>query len=342
MNDPVVSVIIPVYKVPEEYLRKCIESIMKQTLRDIEIILVDDGSPDNCGTICDEYAAQDARVHVVHQQNKGLSGARNAGVMAARGKWITFVDGDDWLESDALLTASELGESKNAEIVIWGTQKDYGGKTERYDHQKYLIDGKVYEGEECKHVRELLLHYNAFIATAYSKLIRRAFVLENYIFHDEVLRQGAEGLEFCLRLLKNAKRILFINQHWYHYIYNSQSISARTSDKNNEYVIKCFEKIKEEVIEDQTLLNWFYNRLLYVIVTTAISGYFHPENTVPYKEKKRKFQIYLRLPIITEALKTENKKELSKQRRIILWLIKHKMIFAVNILAKIRYRQKIW
>ena len=80
MSAPLVSVIIPVYKVPEEYLRKCIESIIGQTLKEIEIILVDDGSPDNCGAICDEYAVKDKRVNVIHKENGGVSSARNAGL----------------------------------------------------------------------------------------------------------------------------------------------------------------------------------------------------------------------------------------------------------------------
>ena len=338
---PLVSIIIPVYKVPEEYLRKCIESIIGQTLKEIEIILVDDGSPDNCGAICDEYAAKDERVKVIHQQNKGLSGARNSGVKAARGRWITMVDGDDWLEEVALEQALSEGEKAEVQIVIWGAVKDYNGKLELYNYSKYLEDGKVYVGDECKYVRELLLHYNASIATAYSKLIRRDFIIENNIYHDEVLRQGAEGLEFCLRLLANVQKILFINRHWYHYIYNPNSISARSSEANNNYIIKCFEKIKLSIADDENLRLWLNNRLLYVIITTAISGYYHPENKEPYKLKKSKYREFLKIPIISEALKTKNKKELSRQRLIILWLIKHKIFFAVNILAKIRYRQKI-
>ena len=104
---PKVSIIVPVYKV-EKYLRKCIDSIINQTLKDIEIILVDDGSPDNCGKICDEYAAKDTRIKVIHKENGGLSSARNAGMEVAEGEYIGFVDSDDWIESDMY-----MGTSKN-------------------------------------------------------------------------------------------------------------------------------------------------------------------------------------------------------------------------------------
>jgi len=93
MNNAKISIIVPIYKVPEQYLRKCIESVMSQTLTDIEILLVDDGSPDKCGNICDEYAKKDSRIKVIHKKNGGLSSARNAGFLEATGKWIMFVDG---------------------------------------------------------------------------------------------------------------------------------------------------------------------------------------------------------------------------------------------------------
>lgn len=98
---PLISVIVPVYNV-ENYLHKCVDSILAQTLNDFELILVDDGSPDNCGDICDEYAKKDGRVRVIHKQNGGVSSARNAGIELAKGEWLCFVDGDDVIETDYL------------------------------------------------------------------------------------------------------------------------------------------------------------------------------------------------------------------------------------------------
>ena len=98
MNNILVSIIVPVYKVPEQYLRQCIESCINQTMREIEIILVDDGSPDNCGKICDEYSQMDDRVRVIHKKNGGLAAARNTGQDSARGETMMFLDGDDYME----------------------------------------------------------------------------------------------------------------------------------------------------------------------------------------------------------------------------------------------------
>ena len=94
---PKISVIVPVYKV-EAYLQECVDSILAQTFEDFELILVDDGSPDNCGAICDAYAGKDSRVKVIHQENQGLSGARNTGIEASKGEFLTFVDSDDMVK----------------------------------------------------------------------------------------------------------------------------------------------------------------------------------------------------------------------------------------------------
>ena len=96
MTTPLISVIVPVYRV-EEYLERCVESILSQTYENLEVILVDDGSPDRCPAICDAYAGKDARVKVIHQENKGLSGARNAGIELAEGEYLAFVD-SDWCD----------------------------------------------------------------------------------------------------------------------------------------------------------------------------------------------------------------------------------------------------
>ena len=117
---PKISVVVPVYNT-EKYLRECVDSILNQTVQDIEVILVDDGSPDNCPAICDAYAAMDNRVKVVHKENGGLSSARNAGIKAAVGEWIAFVDSDDVIEPDMYETMLDAAENGDVSLVIAGT-----------------------------------------------------------------------------------------------------------------------------------------------------------------------------------------------------------------------------
>jgi len=119
-----VSVIVPVYKT-EKYLEKCLESILNQTYEYLEIILVDDGSPDNSGVICDIYAGRDSRIKVIHKANGGLSDARNAGLEECTGKFTVFCDSDDWMETDTIKKAIEEKNKSNADLVVWGYGTDY-------------------------------------------------------------------------------------------------------------------------------------------------------------------------------------------------------------------------
>lgn len=341
MESNKISVIIPIYKVPEQYLKKCIESLMGQTYNNIEIILVDDGSPDNCGAVCDGYEGKDNRIIVIHKSNEGLSAARNSGYSISTGDWIMFVDGDDWIDSNTCETMLKVALEKKVQLVMCGMQKEYGNTSLPYKY--YLEDGKVYIGEECKWLQEQLLHYNCNIAVAYCKLINRRVLADNDINHDSKLRQGAEGLEFNLRLFEKLESAVFINKPFYHYIYNDNSISASHNEANHELVVKCFERIKEYVdscANKDVLRPWLYNRLLYVVITTAISGYFNPLNTEPYANKKKKYLAYLENTIIKEALQTKNIKGLGKRRLIILFMIKYHMFYACNIMGKLRKWQK--
>lgn len=117
-----VSVIVPVYKV-EQYLDKCIKSVLEQTYQDIELILVDDGSPDDCGNICDDYAKRDSRVRVIHKENGGLSSARNAGIEIASGAYIMFVDSDDYIASNMVETLYQRMRQDDSDMVVCGSQK---------------------------------------------------------------------------------------------------------------------------------------------------------------------------------------------------------------------------
>lgn len=119
MQGSLLTVIVPVYKV-EPYLRRCLDSIINQTYKNLEIVLVDDGSPDNCPAICDEYAKKDKRIKVIHQKNKGLSGARNAGLDVATGDYIAFVDSDDWIELNTYEVVIQKMNQEKLDLVAFG------------------------------------------------------------------------------------------------------------------------------------------------------------------------------------------------------------------------------
>lgn len=160
------SIIVPVYKV-EKYLPKCIDSILAQTFTDFELILIDDGSPDRCGDICDEYAAKDDRIIVIHQENKGVSAARNAGLDIARGEYIGFVDSDDWIEPEMYETMLATAKESEAEIVACGA--NHSDETETILFQELLEDLELYND---KMLAELFRLPNRFGGCIWNKLYK--------------------------------------------------------------------------------------------------------------------------------------------------------------------------
>lgn len=339
-----VSIIVPVYNVPECYLRKCIESLREQSLKEIEIILVDDGSTDCAGAICDEYADKDSRIRVIHKENGGLAAARNTGVQAARGKWITMVDGDDWVEPYACLEASREGNASGAQVVCCGTIKNYGETNVCLNSGRLFENKKIYKDEECRYFQQMVLRFDSYVCEPNSKLILREYIEQNQIYHNEILRQGMEGIDFCLRLFEKTNRVVYLDRHWYHYMYNEKSISAQSSEKNNAYIIGCLEEIRKYIDANSyasSLRPWYFNRILYIVVTTAISGYFHPKNTETFPERCKKFSGFLEVPVIKEALEKPEYKEMDIQRRIILFLIKNKMFRVLELMGVVRYKKKM-
>ena len=169
MESPNVSVVVPVYNV-EEYLPECVESILRQSFSNFELILVDDGSPDNCGSICDSYAEKDSRVRVIHKKNGGLSDARNRGIEQAKGEFITFVDSDDIIYKDYLKYLYEAAQKYDADIVQGAitTHLDKLGSLSKDSHQQEY-DIRLFSGEEA--IRDYLT-YRTHCSNSTFKLIR--------------------------------------------------------------------------------------------------------------------------------------------------------------------------
>lgn len=179
VKKPLISVIVPVYKV-EKYLQKCIDSILNQTYENLEIILVDDGSPDNCPRICDEYARRDGRVRVIHKQNGGLSDARNAGLKVFCGEYLMFVDSDDWIEPNYVEAMFAVATRHDLDLVI-------SGVTYTYENE----DRKNECAPAGNDVVELVS--NSLMGYAWNKLYRRNIVkreFENIIREDMLFNLG--------------------------------------------------------------------------------------------------------------------------------------------------------
>lgn len=342
MKKPLVSIVVPVYKVPEQYLRQCIESCINQTMREIEIILVDDGSPDDCGKICDEYAKKDERVKVIHKENGGLAAARNTGQDAARGETMMFLDGDDYLELDCCEIAYSKLKDNVVELVMFDQYVNYPNSQME---QKSFNDGlgeRLFVGEECRKLQARVLDFNGRIAMAFMKLIRLDYLRKYNIRHIDELRQGAEGFIFNIQLYEHLERAYYVDKPLLHYIYNGQSISHTASVKNNILIVRCLEWIDEYVKISRNTMDLHSGvlyRMLYVICTTAITGYFNPNNRQSHKEKVSGFSEFMSEPLVREAMSNAPREGLNFQRRIILTLISMKMYRAISLLGWLRRKQ---
>lgn len=233
MHIPKVSVVIPVYKV-EQYLRRCVDSVLAQTLSDLEIILVDDGSPDHCPEICDEYTLKHENIRVVHKPNGGLASARNAGMKVATGQYLFFLDSDDWLDADGLEQLYLCAEKYQVDFVRYRAIRS--GWPGMEPHAACMVE-PVRELHEGYYNRDNILKevYPRLMATpqltmgavvgAWGSLYRMDFLRQNdLIFYEEV--KFSEDLVFSARVVRAARSFYFIDTPGvYHYFYNPNSIS---------------------------------------------------------------------------------------------------------------------
>lgn len=234
---PKISVIVPVYKV-EPYLRKCIDSILSQTFRDFELILVDDGSPDQCGEICDEYAENHDNVVVIHQTNGGLSAARNSGIDWAfansNSQWIAFVDSDDWLHPEYLSTLLDEAKKNNADLVVCDFVRV--SDTEEIIEEKHAFDELVTSDKDALF---RYLYANWRIRPAWNKLYRK-MIFEELHFQVGKIHED----EFIVHhILHKCSKAAIIRQGLYFYRARPNSI---VTSESSESRLDGLEAILEE------------------------------------------------------------------------------------------------
>jgi len=211
-----ISVIVPVYNV-EQYLSRCVDSILGQTFSDLEVILINDGSRDTSGSICDSYAAKDSRVRVIHKKNGGLSSARNAGIDAAAGEYLTFVDSDDWIEPEMYETMLSLTEQYRADLVCAG----------RYDVDGATGEKKVGlcpKREECISSEEMvgkIFLWDGCDSSACDKLYHRD-LFETFRYPEGKV---CEDVPTTYKIVLKARKVVLCDRPFYNYYHRSGSIS---------------------------------------------------------------------------------------------------------------------
>lgn len=246
-----VSVIIPVYN-SEKVITNTIQSVKEQTYKNIEIIVVDDGSTDNSLEILNLEKNNDSRISVIHTSNKGVSSARNTGVELARGRWVIFVDSDDKIDSEFVERLVKLGQSYNAELVISGLVFDYVADNEQVNRSsEYTVNKSHYINGIHKNSNEFeLLYSNNYLQSSCGKLYSLSFIKENNLrFRTDI--SSYEDLLFNLECLEIARKVYIYNMAMYHYIHrnvNSNSTCYKSDMQRqmlfvSKYLIKIYSDV---------------------------------------------------------------------------------------------------
>jgi glycosyltransferase involved in cell wall biosynthesis len=229
-----ISVIVPIYNV-EEYLGKCIESILAQTVKGLELILINDGSRDSSGDICDKYRLLDDRVIVIHQENQGVSCARNNGLEVAKGEFIGFVDGDDWIDEDMYQILLEGFEQAGVDIVQCGIKKIYDDRIETARNEKRLVLSN--EDALCMHIQD-----KQYSPSVWNKLFRHE-VIRGIRFQAGKIH---EDYYFEYRTLLKADTVVLLDACKYNHIYtNDNSITSSAFNSKDLHKVEAFEERME-------------------------------------------------------------------------------------------------
>lgn len=244
-----VSFIVPVYKI-EQYLSQCVESILAQTYKDIEIVLVDDGSPDNCPKICDDWAQKDNRIKTLHKKNGGLSEARNVGLKESSGVYVVFVDGDDfWLKKNSLEVLVRIAkEHPELDFIGFNCKYYYPGSN---NMKPWVMYNECLQKPVDKNIATIsLVMSGTFPMSACLKFMKRSFLVENLL--DFKKNQIAEDIPWFINMLDRTTSCSFVNEYIYAYRQNvSGSITNTSGRKSFDSLFNIF-KTELELVEGRS------------------------------------------------------------------------------------------
>lgn len=320
---PFFTVIVPVYRVRKEYLDACVESILNQSAGDLELILVDDGSPDDCGHHCDEYAARDARVRVIHQTNQGVSAARNNGLEAAEGEWILFVDGDDWIEPDTCERLRTRLQNTDCDILHFGMAREFADRSEKmkcglrfdrpYDLESIQDREEIYlcavQAPNAGGKRRNPSYYS------WDKAYRRSFLRKNDLRYPLGLKKSEDKV-FILRCLRRVEKYTVIEDAFYHYRMNEESVCHRYSaniDEDRIQMLEVLEPIVREMndeiarLKDETDYHQIldaHERFVFGLISDVLFlKFYHADNPDRADQRKEALRFLKREPFYTALRK---------------------------------------
>ena len=335
MSSIKISVVIPVYRVKEEYFTQCLKSVTTQTLNDIEIILVDDGASENIVNMMNDLAFSDPRIRILKQEHAGVSAARNTGIEAANGRYVTFVDSDDHISSENLSEAYDFAEKNSLEIAVWGTYKYRAGRQDEY--MPFTKTIPLLSDDEK---RDLTLKTMVGYVPVYgplctrcgsgaccSKLYLRSFLDQNGIRYPEgVVR--SEDVNFNLRAYDTASRIGYLHRFFYFYRLHDESATFSYRDGGIEVFTNALHHMRaflDEKNKPGLFYQVYYMRCVFFFLESMDMDYLNPANKKSFAVRMKMMSEKLKENPYSEAVERIDKQYLTFARRIPVFLMKHRL-----------------
>ena len=330
------SVIVPVYNVEIRYLKECFESILMQTFRDFEMIVVDDGADDELKGYIERYDWKGSSVLVIHQENRGVAAARNAGLDKASGKYVTFVDSDDTIEPDCFEGIIGFAEDNSLAVLMWGLNLDYGTRCKEFS--PYRADIPLFSKEQKEEVQfKTLVGILPFYVcppasadacgSACAKLYDKDFLEAHDLRYTEGLKR-AEDMEFNLRVFDAADRIGYLYKLYYNYRQLETSATFTYRDNGIEVFTDSLNAMRSHLVsaeKSDLYFQVYYMRCMFFFLESMDMDYLNPNNPNPFSKRIGALALQAQKEPYAEAFEKLRKDHLTIARKIPLFLIRHKM-----------------
>lgn len=337
-----ISIIIPVYNV-EKYLERCVVSVCNQTYDDLEIILVDDGSTDKSGIICDRLAQKDNRITVYHKENQGLGLTRNYGMNRCNGKYIMFLDSDDYIDKTMLENMVNVAENKQADLVISGFKKVTEAEeklfSERYEYEEFIGD-KVKDDLLPRMIGSMPQKRDSIFTMACGKLYNKESIEKSKIKFPSERKIQSEDLAFQLDYIPSIQRAIVINGDYYNYRVNSNSLTMVYKkdrfDKLIEVYLYVLNKIKEHNLPEKTFLRadkMFFVQFYAILQQEVL--HMNIQN-LSKDEKKRNVKNYINHKTVRKIIDEYPIGKLKLTQKIFVLMIKYRTIDLLILALKLK------
>ena len=322
-----ISVIVPVYNV-EQYLKRCVDSILAQTEKDLEIILVDDGSTDSSGSMCDAYAKQQERITVLHKKNGGLTSAWKAGLEKAEGEYTGFVDSDDWIDEDMYERMLRLAEKEKADVTVCGLVFDFEDPKIPKREEISEFKKEVYERKDLEELFPVLINDGRFFGRTFqparvTKLFRTELLRTNVCFCDDRVAVG-EDMQITFPVLLDTQKLCVLHNFFpYHYWINNKSITGKYDERYMEKVSLLADRLRE-ISREKRVYDFepqIRNDFLSMTVL-AVKNEIYRNYQAGRKAVTSKVRSICRMDSVEEAFAHHTMDRLPLSIRIYLWLMK--------------------